>query len=162
VINRTEKTVQSFDKSVRLNYEKGLLILNAPDAQGISGNLAAAGETELADLTVSSTLKLGHIVMVSLDNQPIASSAKMLLQVMSEEKPAGFVTEPAGNLLKIVNIGHDPWMVKNLDGKIRFKRANAKSLRIQPLDFNGYPAGPLQTNDVIALDPATIYYSITR
>jgi hypothetical protein len=163
LIDRTKKTVQSFDKSVRLNYEKGLLILNAPAAQGFSGNLAAAGPTELADLTVSSALTLGHIVIVSLDNRPISSSSNMLLQVMSEEKPAGFATEPVGgNLLKIVNIGHDPWMIKNLEGKIRFKRADAKPVRFQPLDFNGYPAGPRQTNDVIELDPATIYYSITR
>ena len=72
-----------------------MLTIDAPAAQGVSGDLRAAGTVELKDLTISSRLELGHIVAVSLDGQPLATSRKILLQVMSEEKPTGFRTEPA-------------------------------------------------------------------
>ena len=50
---------------------------------------------------------------MSLDDQPLATSRKILLQVMTEEKATGFQTEPAGDGVKrIANIGRDPWLVK--------------------------------------------------
>lgn len=81
---------------LKLDYAKGLLTINAPKAQGISGNLAAAGSTTLLNVTIKSDLALGHIVVVPLDGQPLATSARMLLQVMSEEKASGFADHPGG------------------------------------------------------------------
>jgi len=50
-----------------------------------------------------------HLVLVPLDGLPIATSRRMLLQVMSEEQSTGFATEDAGNgIKKITNIGRDP------------------------------------------------------
>jgi hypothetical protein len=108
-------------------------------------------------------MELGHIVAVSLDDQPLATSGRILLQVMSEEKATDFQTEPAAEGLKrIVNIGTDPWQVKTLKGTISFKRADAGRLKVTALDFNGYPARSLRTCDKITLEPTTMYYLISR
>ena len=81
-----QQTVTSTTKQLKLDYGKGTLTINAPAAQGLSGNLKEAGPTETKDLTISSDLELGHIIAVSLDGKPLATSKKILLQVMSEER----------------------------------------------------------------------------
>lgn len=158
LIDRKAQTVKSSSGELTLNYGQGLLTINAPQAQGSSG--AVKESTSLSDVTIQSTSDNTHIIIVSIDDQPIASSKRMLLQVMSEEKPTDFATEPAdNNRLRITNIGRDPWQVKNLSGELRFKNPVA----VQPLDFNGYPQGAAQPpTEKVALAPRTLYYLLTR
>jgi hypothetical protein len=163
LIDHTAKTVASSTGELKLDYGKGFLVLNAPAAQGISGSLQAAGSVQTKDLTLSSDLELGHIVAVSLDEQPLAVSGRILLQAMSEEKTSEFKTEAVSPTVKrITSIGHDPWLVKELNGRITFRRADAASLKVAALDFNGYPLGSCGTAQEIVLQPATIYYLISR
>src|SRR5436190_10591998 len=89
-IDRATKTVRSTTHELMLDYEKGLLTMNAPLAQGASGNLKAGGEIALADLSIQSDLDNAHIILVSLDGEPLAKSRRALLQVMSEEETTGF------------------------------------------------------------------------
>ena len=82
---------------------------------------------------------------------------------MSEEKASGFQTETVSEGVKrIKNIGTDPWLVKELNGTIRFKRADAAQLKVTALDFNGYPAGPCGSAQQLNLQPATLYYLISH
>jgi hypothetical protein len=125
--------------------------------------LKDAGITELKDLTVSSDLELGHIIAASLDGQPLATSGKILLQVMSEEKASRFQTEDAGNgMHRITSIGQDPWQVKELTGTVKLNRPDAAKLKVTALYFNGYPTGKVETASEIKLAPQTVYYLITR
>ena len=101
-----------------------------PAGPGAQRRLGRAGKIELADLTISSDLELGHVVAVSLDGQPLAESREILLQVMTEEKPTNFQTQPAGSLRRITNIGQDPWLVKKIQGEVRLKRPDAALLRV--------------------------------
>jgi hypothetical protein len=39
--------------------------------------------------------------------------------------------------------------VRELNGNVRFKRADAAQLKVTALDFNGYPAGPAGTANEI-------------
>jgi hypothetical protein len=50
--------------------------------------------------------------------------------------------------------------VRELNGTVRFTRADAAQLKVTALDFNGYPAGPAGTAEKIKLQPSTIYYVI--
>jgi len=160
-IDRGAKTVRSSTRELTLDYEKGLLTVNAPGAQGASGNLKAAGEILLTDLSIHSDLDNAHLIVVSLDGEPLANSRRMLLQVMSEEQATGFATEDTGNGVKhITNIGRDPWRVKTLQGTVKFKSGSVP--QIQPLDFNGYPSGPVSSGAELKLAPQTIYYLVTR
>ncbi len=160
-IDRTRKTVRSTTRELTLDYEKGLLIINAPQAQGASGNLKAGGQLVLSDITLQSELENAHIVLVALDGEPIATSKRMLLQAMSEEQPTDFATEDAGNgSKKITNIGKDPWLVKKLSGTVKFN--SARGQQIQPLDLNGRPTGtPADAGD-LQLAPDVVYYLVTR
>jgi hypothetical protein len=158
-IDRAAQIVRSSTHEVTLDYGKGLLTLNAPSVQGASGNLKGGGSIELADVTIQSDLDNAHIVLVSLDSEPLSKSRRMLLQAMSEEQATGFATEDAGNgVKKITNIGRDPWLVKKLQGSVKFKGA----LQIQPLDLNGYPKSAGLRRAGLQLNPETIYYLLTR
>jgi len=50
--------------------------------------------------------------------------------------------------------------VKALQGVVKFK--NGTVAQIQPLDFNGYPAGPASHGTELKLARETIYYLITK
>jgi hypothetical protein len=161
-VDRRRQVVVSSTGQLRLDYGKGVLTIDAPAAQGISGALRQAGTADLKELTISSRLELGHIVAVSLDGKPLATSRRILLQAMSEEKPTDFRTEPApGGDKKITSIGHDPWLVKELDGVVKFKRPDASKLEVTALDFNGDAGKSIGTASEIRLTPSAIYYLIT-
>jgi hypothetical protein len=163
LIDHNAQTVTSSTGELKLDYGKGMLTINAARAQGVSGQLQAAGTVETRDLAIASEMELGHIVALSLDDQPLAHSGKMLLQVMSEEKASGFQTETVSEGVKrIINIGTDPWQVKELNGTVRFKRADAAQLKVTALDFNGYPKDPCGSAQQLKLQPATLYYLISR
>lgn len=162
LIDHDSKTILSSTDELRLDYGKGLLTLNAPRAQGLSGNLKAAGKAELKDLTIASDLDLGHIIAIPLDDQPLSSARRILLQVMSEERETNQKTEEVRQGVKrILNIGTDPWQVKELQGTVRFKRPASMRVKITPLDFNGYPAGDAISGPEIKLQPNTIYYLVS-
>jgi hypothetical protein len=161
-IDRGQRTVQSSTTELQLDYGRGTLTVNAPAAQGISGDLRQAGRTTLRDIVIESKLDVGTILVVSLDGRPLATSHKMLLQVMSEEKSSGFQTEPADKGLKrIVNIGHDPWLVRELEGVVNFRRADAAQLQVTPLDASGHPSGSALAATDLRLQPRTLYYVVT-
>jgi hypothetical protein len=162
-VNHAKKTVTSSTGELKLDYDKGILTVNAARAQGVSGALKLAGVVDLKDLSVTSDLELGHIIAVALDDQPLAKSSRILLQVMSEEQETNHKTEPVSPTVKrIVSIGTDPWQVLELNGTVRFKRADAGQLKVTALDFNGYPVCPAGTAQEIKLQPTTIYYFIAR
>jgi hypothetical protein len=163
LVDRARGTVTSSTGQLKLDFEKGVLRINAPGAQGVSGDLKDAGTADLTDLSIQSDLPLGHIIAVSLDGKPLATSGRILLQAMSEDKPDGWQTEPADNgTLRVTNIGHDPWLVKELAGTVKFKRADANALKVTALDWNGYPQQQIGTADAISLRPDGMYYLITR
>src|SRR4051812_22481738 len=162
LIDHQKKTITSSTDELQLDYGKGLLTLNAPRAQGVSGILKGTTAIELRDLSITSDLDLGHVVAVALDDQPLSKSRRILLQVMSEERESNQKTEPVSTGVKrIANIGTDPWQVKELQGTVRFKRADAAELKVTALDFNGYPAGRPASGPEIKLRSDTIYYFIS-
>jgi hypothetical protein len=161
-IDRDARTVTSSTGEIKLDYGRGLLTIDAPSAQGASGNLKSGSPIELGNLIIDSDLDLGHIVAVALDGRPLAVSSKILVQAMTEEKAAGFTTEPAGEGVKrITNIGQDPWLFRQIRGTLQFKRPDAARLKVTSLDFNGYPTGVTGSAAKFALSPATAYYLIS-
>jgi hypothetical protein len=162
-VDRQAQTVTSTTGELKLDYGKGLLIINAPTAQGASGALAAGGKIELPALTIACDLELAHIIAVSLDGQPLAKSERILLQVASEERPTGFEVEAAdADIKRITNIGRDPWQIKHLSGTVSFRRLDAAQLQVTALDFNGNPVSTTDDASSITLRPTTLYYLISR
>ena len=162
-INRTTKIAKSQTGELEWNWSNGVVKLMAPAAQGLTGFLTAADRTQLPDVTIESPVEYGSILIVSLDGQPIATSAKLLVQAMSEEKPFGWTTDAATGVRTITSAGNAPIMVRNLAGKVSLSRSDAASLRVTALDANGYrDASPTQTADSITLVAGTFYYLIEK
>src|SRR5205814_403609 len=123
--------------------------------------LAEAGELKLSDITLTIPRDVAHLVVVSLDGQPLASSKRMLLQVMTEEKATGYQSEVVeGRRRKIVSIGESPWLVRKVEGTVKFHRPDAAKLTVTPLDQFGEPTATKLTADSISLQPDVVYYSI--
>ena len=69
-------------------------------------------------------------------------------------------TKQNGNGQEIVNIGRDPWLVKELAGQVTVRRGNANQWSVTLLDEAGYPVRvqKLSEDSQIKLEPTTIYY----
>lgn len=161
-IDHAAKRVRSSTRELLLDYGVGALTIDAPAAQGVSGNLRALGETKLTELSIQSDLELGHVILVALDNQPIRSSTRLLLQVMSEEQTSGWGTEPFNEgKFRITSIGRNPWTIKPISGTVRLHRSDASKLKVTALDANGYPVSHVGTADQIKLRPGTLYYILS-
>lgn len=158
-ILRDRSLVRSANQQLALNYELGVLTVNSPLAQGVSGNLAQAGGVQLQDIRIESDRDLMHVILVSLDGNPISTSSRMLLQVMSEERPTGRETTAlADGRLQITQLGTDPWQVREFQGHVSLPGGN--TYQVQPLDALGYPAGDVKKLSEIPLEAETLYYLI--
>lgn len=160
LIDRQAKRVRSTHGEVVLDYGRGLMAVNAPKAQAAVGALGTVPKITLANLEIQSELELGAIVAVALDDEPLATSSRILLQVMSEEKANGFETTEQGNVRRIDSIGRNPSLVKEIQGTVRFKRSDAAALKVTALDGNGGAIKAVGDAAEIGLLPDVVYYLI--
>ncbi len=159
-IDYEAKTVESINGQLKLDWGKGLMTINAPKAQGVVGFLGENEPVKLTDVMFESPMEFGAVVAVSLDNQPLASSRRILVQVMAEEQPTGWETRPAQNgLRQITNLGKDPWQAKELAGKVSI-RGNVS--RATALDLNGYEREVVANENQFELLSDAIYYILER
>ncbi len=158
-LGRGARVVASTSGDLRLDLERGILVIDAASAQGASGDLSVAGTIRTMDLEIDSGMTIGHVVAVSLDGRPLSGSSRILLQVMSEEQPTGYRTEPAeGGRRRIASLGKDPWQFRRLEGTVRLLRPGAERFRVLELDANGYVAGSVVGAHRILLRPDVIHY----
>ncbi len=129
----------------------------------------------LGDVTVDGRNEYGSILVVSMDGRPLAQSAKILLQVVSEDRNYGYKTKPVtveakgGGTVEareITDVGEAPIVVRKLVGTVTLRRPDAAQLRVNALDDNGYkrqdmPAGEGDALTVVLL-PDCFYYVIAR
>ncbi|MDB5343629.1 MAG: hypothetical protein JWP89_2006 [Schlesneria sp.] len=161
LVDHKKKTVTSSTHELKLDWGLGVLTINSASAQGASGDLKAAKEIALKDVTIKVPLDLAHVILVSLDEQPIAKSQRMLLQVMTEEKATGFKAESLGDhRRRITAIGENPWLVRKLEGQVQFKRADAAKLKVTSLDQFGGRTSNTQEGGVVRLQADMLYYLI--
>lgn len=160
-IDRNGSKVRSFTSELLWDYGRGLVTVSAPKAQGVCGFLQRAGTVTLRDVTIASQMEYGTILLVPLDGQPLRSSRKMLLQVMSEDTNYGW-SAPGTGKREIKSVGTAPINVRRFSGTVTFTRPDAKQLKVTPLDWNGYPAGKPSTGGRITLQPTVMYYLIER
>ncbi len=171
-VDRANRTVRSATGELALDYGAGVLRTDAPRAQGAAGFLGAAGPIPLSDVTIDLKDEYGAVVLVSLDGAPLATSGRMLLQVMTEQMNRNYGTEPtktqfanngpAVDALKITELGTVPIVVRDIEGTVSLKRPDAAQLKVTGLDDNGYPAKTVAHGDRIELAPSTLYYIIER
>lgn len=166
-IDRATQSVRSSSGQLHLDYGRGLLRIDAPGVQGVSGALAKAGQVDCTDLSFSSGMEQGHIVVIALDGKPISKSTRLLLQVMSEEEPSEWrVSATKSGAKKIQSIGHDPWLVKDFSGEVII-REDASTWHATALDQAGRRSEKvelekLKTGARLRLNRSTLYYLFER
>jgi hypothetical protein len=136
--------------------------IRSPKVVAVSGALVSLPVVDLGFMKVKSPLKLGHVAAISLDNQPLNTSKKILLQVMTEEQPSEFAATPLPNdLFQIEELGRDPWQFRKIEGEVQVNRADANQLKVQPLDLQGKPREAIGSARSLKLLPNCVYYLIS-
>ena len=142
--------IRSITGQLHMDYGKGLCALNAPKAQGVTGFLKKGGTVKCADVEIQSGNDYATVLVVAMDDKPLRSSGKILVQVGTTERPLGWKTRPAqvsgraGE--EVVSFGRAPWMIVNGDVTLALKNTEITKARV--LDANGMPVKevPLATS----------------
>ncbi len=164
-IDRNARRITSLTRQIVLDYDRGLLKVDAPHISSLVGFFADTGKLETSNLLLESTLPYGSVTLISLDDRPINDSKRMLLQVMSVDQNDGFKVG-TGALKRIDALGTPPLVIQNLTGTVTLLRPDADQLNVKRLDLNGRPIPEIQSNDPppsaarIELHPETLYYLI--
>ena len=177
-IDRNQKIIRSATGELIWDWDQGLVTVDAPRAQAIFGFTKTRRPVTTTDVTFAIANEYGSYFVVSMDDKPLSQSAKILVQVVTEDKNYGWTTKPMTNVsfrrpqkitmdgLKISDLGSAPLIIKNLAGSITLKRSDAARLKVTALDFNGYPRQELPggrgKSVHIDLLPDCLYYIIDK
>lgn len=145
LIDKENKILTSVTGQIRTDYGKGIYAVNAPKCQGAAGFLAEEREIKLADVTIRSRNAYGSVVVVPLDDRPLAESRKVLVQAGTVARPSGWIVrersvEAGGKLhdgFQIIRKGGEPVLVANTDAEVAIANASLRSATA--LDVNGVP-----------------------
>ncbi|MGF1447856.1 MAG: hypothetical protein ACFB20_00410 [Opitutales bacterium] len=162
-IDRTAKVATSITSELFWDWGNGVIYMQTPQAQGATGFLGSVGTISLGDITVATSIEYGTLVAVALDDKALSQSGKILLQIGTEERPTGWTeTGTSPGPKTITSLGNAPFQLKTINGTFSLNRADAGSLTISPLDFNGYRTDVAPSVGVtnFALQPDVIYYLI--
>jgi len=134
-----------------LDWGKGLFQMNSPCSQGIAGFLSSVPQVDLNDVSIASSNAFGAILVISLDNLPIAQSQKILIQAMTEDNPYGWQERDQvftnGGVVysgkEIISMGQPPMNVVNVAGTVTLKGlGQGRNFAVRVLDENGYDRNP--------------------
>ena len=156
-IDHANKVVTSATGELRWDWGNGLVTVNSPRSQAVSGYLAKAGPVRLKDVTLSCRNDYGTIHVISLDGLPLTSSRKILVQAFTEQKLYGWQTANG----RILDVGQAPINVKDVSATVTF--ANPAGLKAVVLDGNGVKRGDLaMAGGVLTLPKDALYTILTR
>jgi hypothetical protein len=151
-IDHQKKVIRSITGEVALDYGNGLCTVDTPKAQGACGFLAKAGVIRLGDIAVRSQNGYAAVTVVSMDEEPLSRSRKVLVQVGTSARPTGWKTRVAefpgddGKTLiqgfHILATGTPPWRVVNTEVGLVVR--NPELTKATLLDSAGYPVQDVQ------------------
>ena len=150
-VDRNAKTLRSATGELAWDWGKGFATVNSPRTQGATGFLSRAGRIDLAAVVIESRNEFGTVVVTALDDKPLASSSRILIQAMTEEKPYGW--KVVGD--KIAAVGGYPLNVRNVDAAVTLKGRTPTSVTI--LDEHGYRRHAMPPSQRIVLPPDALY-----
>jgi hypothetical protein len=158
-IDHGAKTITSTTGQLRWDWGQGVLRIDSPRSQAVSGFLAKAGPVKLGTVTIASPLEYGTVWVISLDGLPLATSKRILVQAFSDEKLFGAKSENG----RVIDTGKAPINVRDLAGTVTLPGALAGSV----LDGHGYPTGPAAVasadgSTTLTLARDAIYTVLTR
>lgn len=132
VLAATDGTLTAAGAAVVWDYDAGVVTLNTPRAVGAIGMLKRAGSIDVGGFTIDCKNEHASVLIVSLDDKPLAQSRRMLLQSVTHERPCGFKAEGG----RIIDLGGPPLNVESVRLRVFFPYG--AGLSITALDENGY------------------------
>ena len=162
-IDRRRQTVTRATGELTWDYRRGVVTIDAPCAQGAVGFLGAAGRIDLNTVSITLRNDYGVVLVVSLDAQPLGESARVLVQVMTEDANNGWTTS-GDPLHTITSLGGPPIVVRRFDGQVRLA---GPARTVTGLDANGYRRTPVKAaaspdGVTFYLLPDCLYYLVVR
>jgi hypothetical protein len=156
-IDRQRKLVKSITGQIELDYGKGLCKINAPKVQGVTGFLKKAGGAfALRDVAIQSDNDYATITVVPLDDKPIASSQRVLVQIGTSQRMTGWADRKLDFKSKdgkktfhgreIVSVGMPPWRIANTSVTVTVN--NPHLTRATLLDTAGESAAKVDVRNV--------------
>jgi hypothetical protein len=139
--------VKSNTGELSLDAEKGIFVMDAPKAQGVTGFLKKAGVLKTKDVTFDSQNDYATAIVVSLDDAPLSSSKKILLQITTTSRPYGWEADEMTYdkdkkpINRILDTGTPPWSVANTHMTATLKNAGITKATLT--DANFYPIGEI-------------------
>jgi hypothetical protein len=142
------KIVNSSTGEESLDYGKGLLKVDSPQAQGLTGALAAGVDEKTSDLAVDLSKRNPwvSIMAVSLDQKPLAVSRRLVLFAVGRSENSGQVFNATRKALK--NPGHIPVLMQGVSAQIALRVDQTEAHQVFPLDSDGQEQVPLKTTQV--------------
>jgi len=145
-LDTARKIVKSNTGEIRLNYGKGIAVIDAPCAQGATGFLSQSpGPIALTDVTIRSHDTYASVAVVAMDDRPIRTSRKVLVQVGTTQRPTGWQdttidgqSGPANTIrYRVVDSGKNPWQILKADLTLSVRNPTLRTAVV--LDANGMP-----------------------
>lgn len=173
-IDAKRKLIKSVTGELIMDCGHEVCLLNAPKAQGVTGFLDTMGAFKLRDVVIRTSNTYATIVVAALDDQPLSTSQRVLVQVGTQSRPSdwraheGTYTDPKTKAetkgYTISQLGRPPWRVVKTDATVTI--ANPALTEALQLDANGMPVTSLAvtlTNGTVTCRlPANALYTILR
>lgn len=144
------KVVSSVTGELEINTDKGFFTVDTPRCQSVAAHFMNRQQFELSDVTITSSNDFGSVTVVSLDDQPIATSRRVLIQAGTPCRPTGWRTEPhtitpeGGAPVmgkRVLCYGSAPWQMQQ--ARVAISIRNPHLTTVSVLDINGVPTANL-------------------
>lgn len=169
-IDRANQRVRSATGELVTDWRAGVMTIDSPRSQGVTGFLRTRGRVELRDVVFECRNSFGALLAIALDDRPLAASTEILVQAGTIDRPTGFATEPTkltwngaeyvGH--RIRSTGRMPWQLERIQGHVTLKGMAGRFRSATALDEQLRASEPVTpsvggTDLVLALPPQSMY-----
>jgi len=152
----TADALRSNTGEIVMSPPLGRCTVDAPRVQGVAAHFdTATATTRLSDVQFTSRNSYGAAMAISLDDEPLRRSRRVLVQYATQSRPTGWAERPATwkpdgkpsvSGLEITSIGSAPWRV--VSAQLEVVIDNPALTTATALDMNGMPIKdvPLRRN----------------
>lgn len=168
-IDRDAKNIKSITGELMWDYGTGVATMNTKKAQGAAGFLGKKGAIQLDNVTIDMKNDYGTVMVVAMDDRPLAESRKILVQCMTIDQMYGWESsDPDGLGGTIHSVGSAPWGVEKFDVSVTLKLDGKNPIKVIACDENGYATDKLVEsygdvkNFTVKIGETTAYTIIER
>lgn len=149
-IDRKRKRLTSLNDSFVWDYGRGVVTVDTDNTKAVAGFLQEQGTLVFDNVQIHSDNHYGQVFVTALDDQPLITSRKILVQSVTEEQFYGW--KSAGG--KVLSLGQPPWNLKPVKTTVDLHVGDLPIKRAVALDFNGQAAGEVEAIETVAVEDA--------